>query len=125
MHPNNYKTLRGLTKATENILKIKKDNPLAKIPGMSIGLWLINAKYHAKTHFNAENTINDLIKKYAITKIGDLLAIGESALSSPFENIDREYIEGDNIPGVGIIQEIYGEQYRINNQWYHKRCFGK
>lgn len=117
--PSNYKTLSGLLKAVEKVLELKLHNHL-RIAGTSSAMWLTNAEHVAKDKFGDENSVPALRKKYSVTRRQDLIG-GDSLFG--IELPKRDYIAGDNIPGVGTIDEVFGEQYFIGGEWFHKRCF--
>lgn len=119
--PTNYKTLRGLVNATERALQARHAGETRK-DGMSIAMWLSNAEYVARTRFGDEGSVQRLRAKYATTRVQDLQG-GHSLFG--IELPTRDYIVGDNIPGVGEITDVYGDQVEVNGAWYHKLCFEK
>lgn len=117
--PSSYRTLPGLLAATERVLQARLRGVL-RADGMSAGMWLHNAEFVSKETFGNATAVQDLRRKYSQTRAQDLLG-GHSLFGVPLPT--REYIVKDVIPGVGVIDEIVGEQYFIGGQWFHKRCF--
>jgi hypothetical protein len=113
--PDNYKTLKGLVNKAERVL-----SSTGKVGCMSQAMWINNALYTAETKFKDREAIVKVIQKFTITRPQDLIG-GHSCFG--VELPKRDYIEGDVIPSVGKIDEIYGDQYFIGGQWYNKRCF--
>lgn len=118
--PINYRTLTGLLKATERMLSDDHHGTRTRFDGMSRGMWLHNAAHAALTNFNDESSVQALQMKWSASRPQDLKG-GHSLFGIPLPVHERS--AGDNIPGIGLIQEVYGEQYRVNGNWYHKRCF--
>lgn len=117
--PQNYKTLRGLLQATEQVLKLCNAGSV-RVSGMSGGMWVQNAEWVAKTLFKDTDGIAQLRQRYAVTRPEDLRG-GHAVFGFPLPR--RDYIIGDVVPGVGRIDEILGDQIHIEGQWFHKRCF--
>lgn len=113
-----YTTLPGLLKAVAAVLYWRNQIGCFKISGMSSSMWLSNAEWIAKEKFRNSHTIPSLRAQYAKTRSQDLLG-GKSVFGIPLPT--RDFIEGDNIPGMGKISSIFGDQYQINGTWYHKR----
>lgn len=121
--PINYKTLSGLLKAVERVLVIRQSGNTQHIAGASQAMWLHNAAYAAQQNFNDVTSVQDLRKKFSISRPQDLTSEtgGHSVFGLPLPT--RDYIVGDNVPGVGLITEELGEQFYVGSQWFHKRCF--
>lgn len=117
--PSSYTTLSGLLRATEKVLKASLAGK-ARFDGQSLGMWLTNARYIAREKFDSDQPIRALQERYTITRAQDLLG-GNAVFGCPLPILD--YIVGDNIPGLGRVDEVYGEQLLVAGHWYHKRCF--
>ena len=113
-----YSTLPGLLKAVAAVLYWRNQIGCFKISGMTSSMWLSNAEWIAKDRFRNSSSIPSLRAQYSKTRPQDLLG-GSSVFGVPIPT--RDLIEGDNIPGMGIISSVFGEQYQINGSWYHKR----
>lgn len=120
MHPANYKTLAGLLKKVEKVLISKKSAEKISFDGMSAAFWIQNALYAAESNFNNRNAVADLVSKYSVTRRQDLVG-GDYVFGVKLPT--RNYIAGDNIPGVGEIEEVFEDQYKVSGEWFHKRCF--
>jgi len=96
-NPSSYKTLAGLVRATTRILQARKAGA-TRADGMSMGMWLLNARYAARTTFNNEQAVLDLEQRFAVTRGQDLIG-GHSLFGAPLPR--REYRTGDNVPGPG------------------------
>jgi hypothetical protein len=119
-HPTAYKTLPGLLKATERVLSDSHHSIRHTFNGLSRGMWLKNAEYVADTRFGDSTGVADLRRKWSTSRAQDLNG-GNSLFGIPLPT--REYAVGDNVPGSGLVQDVYGEQLQIGGQWYHMRCF--
>lgn len=117
--PSRYTTLPGLLRATEKVLRASLAGQ-TRFDGQSLGMWLTNARYITREKFGSDQPIQALQERYAITRPQDLLG-GHAVFGCPLPV--RDYIEGDNIPGLGRVDEVYGEQLLVAGTWYHKRCF--
>lgn len=117
--PNSYKTLKGLLKATERTLKQRHEGA-TRIDGQSVGMWLHNATYCAEANFQAAGAVRELQAKYSTTRAQDLVG-GHSLFGAPLPS--RDYMVGDNIPGLGEITDATSEQLCIKGSWYHRCCF--
>lgn len=123
--PSNYTTLKGLVAATERVLK-KRAKGQSRVDGMSMGMWLHNAAYCAETSFRAGQQIRDLIAKEAITRPQDLLSIHGTRGPGSIFGIPlptRDYNIGDNVPGVGRVDDATESQLCIAGAWYHRSVF--
>ncbi len=118
--PSNYKTLKGLLGAAEKVLS-KSPLHKGKFAGCSRSMWLHNACYVAETKFNDVESIQNLRKKFAITRPQDLEG-GHAVFGIPLPT--RSYSIGDNIPGIGqIVDEVqtsHGKQFLIDSQWINE-----
>ncbi|OOW06984.1 hypothetical protein MF6394_01645 [Pseudomonas sp. MF6394] len=119
-HPTAYKTLSGLLRATERVLRDSHQSIRHTFDGLSRGMWLKNAEYVADTQFGDTSGVAELRRKWSTSRPQDLIG-GNALFGMPLPT--REYAAGDNIPGCGLVQDVHGEQLKINGQWYHKRCF--
>lgn len=121
-HPQEYKTLKGLLSATERTLTKRKDGQ-HRADGQSIGMWLHNAEYCAQERFNAGAKVRELVAKFAVTRPQDLVAPegGHALFGVPLPT--RDYVIGDNVPGVGLVVDATDTQLYINGNWFHRRCF--
>lgn len=117
--PNNYKTLSGLLKAAERVLEWELKGG-GRCGGMSTAMWLHNAQFIAQDRFKDTSSVQALRKKYSVTRCQDLIG-GHAVFGFPLPT--REYGIGDNVPGVGCIDDVFGEQLQIAGNWYHKCCF--
>lgn len=121
-HPQEYKTLQGLLNATERTLK-KRQAGQHRADGQSIAMWLHNAEYCAEQTYNAGAQVRELVAKYAVTRPQDLTALdgGHAVFGVPLPT--REYVIGDNVPGVGEVKDATDTQLYIGGNWYHRSCF--
>lgn len=119
MTPSNYQTFNGLLQATERTLRAQNSGA-GRRDGMSIAMWLHNAREVARSKFHSDKEIICLIQKFSITRRQDLHG-GDGAFG--IELPKRDYGVGDNIPGVGSVQEVLNEQLLVAGQWFHRRCF--
>ena len=117
----NYKTLSGLLKATENVLA---DTSGKNVASQSRAMWLQNADYVATTFFNS-NGVKELRKKFSVSRLQDLNATDGGHAVFGFPLPTRRYDVGDNVPGVGLITDkvelkdgFY--QFEIGKMWYHE-----
>ncbi|WP_196160873.1 hypothetical protein [Reinekea sp. G2M2-21] len=120
MHPSEYKTMSGLKNKAVKVLESMNKLEKRKFDGLSAAYWVQNALYTAEHRFNDREAIASLVRKYSKSRRQDL-AGGDSFFGGELPK--RDYCEGDTIPGVGIINEIYGDQFKVGGQWFHKRCF--
>lgn len=118
-NPANYRTLSGLLSATERVLTMRQAGR-SRMDGMSISMWLQNARYSARTKFEAEQQIADLMAKFSVTRTQDL-AGGHSLFGMALPT--RPYGVGDNVPGVGQVADCTETQVLIAGQWYHRSVF--
>jgi hypothetical protein len=114
--PSNYQTIKGLLKATEKVLQ-QRAKGVSRADGMSVGMWLANARYMARTRFGEEHAVAELITKFGTTRPQDLLG-GHSLFGVPLPM--RAYNVGDNVPGVGRVDDCTETQLCIGGQWYHR-----
>lgn len=114
--PSSYKTLAGLSKATARVLQARMDGA-SRADGMSMGMWLLNARYAARTTFGNEQAVIDLEQRYAVTRAQDLIG-GNSLFGAPLPT--RPYSTGDNVPGLGKITDETEAQFFIAGNWYHR-----
>lgn len=121
-NPTNYKTLAGLLKAAERVLQDNHNNARTRFDGMSHAMWLHNAEYVAKTSFSDETSIQELRRKWSISRPQELRG-GHAVFGFPLPT--RDYGVGDNVPGVGEVQDVFKEQLLVAGQWFHKSCFEK
>lgn len=123
-HPQEYKSLKGLLSATERTL-MKRQAGQFRADGQSIAMWLHNAEYCAEQSFKAGPKVRELIAKYSVSRAQDLIALdgGHAVFGMPLPR--REYIVGDNVPGVGLVGDATDTQLCIGGTWYHRRCFEK
>lgn len=119
-HPNTYKSLRGLLRATERVLSDSHKGLRDRFDGQSRGMWLLNAEYMAATTFGDSSGIRELRRKWSTSRAQDLEG-GHAVFGFPLPR--RDYNTGDTVPGCGLVQEVLGDQLRINGAWYHKSCF--
>lgn len=119
-NPTNYKTLAGLLKAAERVLSDNHKGARTRFDGMSHAMWLHNAEYVAKTAFNDVSSIQALRQKWSVSRAQDLRG-GTALFGIPLPT--REFIVGDNVPGVGTVDDVYKEQLQVGGQWFHKSCF--
>lgn len=115
-NPSSYKTLAGLVRATTRILQDRKAGA-TRADGMSMGMWLSNARYAARTTFNNEQAVLDLEQRFAVTRGQDLIG-GHSLFGAPLPR--RAYRTGDNVPGLGEITDETELQFLIAGSWYHR-----
>lgn len=123
--PSQYKTLAGLLKATERVLAARLKG-CHRVDGQSVGMWLVNAEFCAETTFKAGADVRGLVAKYAVTRPQDLQALdgnGHAVFGQPLPT--RDYIVGDNLPGIGRVDDATDDQLFIAGSWYHRRCFDK
>ncbi|HYD32969.1 MAG TPA: hypothetical protein VEA39_00235, partial [Methylophilaceae bacterium] len=120
--PSHYESLSGLLSATERLLLSGAD----RAAGQSRGMWLTNAEYVAKDKFGDTTSIQELRKKYSVSRRQDIpksFTGGDSVFGVALTK--RRYIVGDNVPGVGEIKDIvdtpHGRQFEISGQWYNER----
>ncbi|MNG37676.1 hypothetical protein D3C84_1250980 [compost metagenome] len=66
-----------------------------------------------------------MVAKYAVTRPQDLIALdgGHAVFGVPLPT--REYHVGDNVPGLGKVDDATESQLYIGGNWYHRRCFDK
>lgn len=114
--PSSYKTLAGLAKATARVLQARMKGAI-RADGMSMGMWLLNARYAARTTFGNEQAILDLEQRYAVTRVQDLIG-GDSLFGVPLPT--RPYCAGDTVPGLGEITDETETQFLIAGNWYHR-----
>jgi len=82
-----------------------------------MGMWLLNARYAARTTFNNEQAVLDLEQRFAVTRGQDLIG-GHSLFGAPLPR--RAYRTGDNVPGLGEITDETELQFLIAGSWYHR-----
>jgi len=117
--PSSYKTLKGLLKATERTLALRHGGT-TRVDGQSVGMWLHNAQYCAEAKFQDGASIRGLMAKYSVSRPQDLIG-GHAVFGIPLQT--RGYIIGDNVPGVGRVDDATELQLCINGSWYHRNCF--
>ncbi|NVL49820.1 hypothetical protein F2S72_08720 [Pseudomonas syringae pv. actinidiae] len=122
-HPSTYKTLAGLLRATERALTQRKAGT-QRLDGQSMGMWLHNAQHCADATFKSGNRIRELQARFTVTRPQDLQAPvgGHSVFGVPLPT--RDYIVGDNVPGIGEVEDATDTQLCISGVWYHRTCFG-
>ena len=120
-NPAEYSSLGKLLQAAEYILA----NGVERAAGQSRGMWLHNAEYIATSKFGDATAIPKLRRKYAITRRQDLKGLVGGDAVFGIELPKRGYGVGDNVPGVGEIEDEvdspYGRQFKINGQWFAER----
>lgn len=121
-HPQEYKTVKGLLAATDRTLRKRREGQL-RADGQSIAMWLHNAEYCAEQSFKAGSKVRELIAKYSVSRPQDLIALdgGHAVFGMPLPT--RGYEVGDNVPGVGRVDDATETQLCISGSWYHRSCF--
>ncbi|GAB3385917.1 hypothetical protein [Azotobacter armeniacus] len=107
--PSRYTTLPGLLRATEKVLKASLAGQ-TRFDGQSLGMRLANARFIAREKFGSDQPIRALQERYAITRAQDLLG-GNTVFGYPLPV--RDYVEGDNIPGLGRVRATAGRRQRV------------
>ena len=75
------KTLAGLAKATARVLQARMDGA-SRADGMFMGMWLLNARFAARTTFGNVQDVLGLEQRYAVTSAQDLIG-GKSLFGYP------------------------------------------
>ncbi len=121
-HPQEYKTHKGLLKATERVL-LKRKQGHHRMDGQSVAMWLHNAEYLAEQRFKAGASVREVIARFVVSRPQDLIALdgGHSVFGVPLPT--RPYATEDNVPGLGEVEDATDTQLCIDGNWYHRRCF--
>lgn len=123
-HPSTYKTLQGLLTATERALEGRHAGK-HRLDGQSIAMWLRNAEYCAERFFKSGIRVRELLAKWSVTRAQALQPLhgGHAVFGVPLPT--RAYGVGDNVPGVGSVEDATETQLCIQGNWYHRQCFEK
>lgn len=119
-HPTSYKTLAGLLKAAERVLSDNHNGIRTRFDGMSHAMWLQNAEFVAKQSFCDESSVQALRRKWSISRAQDLKG-GHAVFGIPLPT--RDFNIGDNVPGVGEVEDVVNDQLQVGGRWFHKSCF--
>jgi hypothetical protein len=120
--PTSYKTLAGLLKAAERVLSDNHNGTRTRFDGMSHSMWLHNAEYVARKTFGDDSSVQEMRRKWSISRAQDLRG-GQAVFGVPLPT--RDFIVGDNVPGVGEVEDVVNDQLQVAGEWFHKSCFEK